>query len=109
MKYAYDSQDILHYFEKLVNVPSPVGYYVQMNQVISQLADELGQMVWFDNKSTAYIVQAVLQNIKAGDIILMHDYIGYNSKTPEALEQIIPKLLAEGYEFVTVSDLVRKR
>ncbi len=63
----------------------------------------------WDNKSTAYIVQAVLQNIKAGDIILMHDYIGYNSKTPEALEQIIPKLLAEGYEFVTVSALLGLR
>lgn len=55
MKYTYDSQDILRYFEKLVNVPSPVGYYVQMNQVISQLAEELGESVWYDNKSTAYI------------------------------------------------------
>lgn len=55
MKYTYESQDILNYFEKLVNVPSPVGYYVQMNKVISQLAEELGQSVWFDNKSTAYI------------------------------------------------------
>ena len=36
----------------------------------------------------------------------MHDYIGYNSKTPEALEQIIPALLADGYEFVTVSALL---
>lgn len=55
MKYTYDSQDILRYFEKLVNVPSPVGYYVQMNQVISQLVEELGEHVWHDNKSTAYI------------------------------------------------------
>ena len=63
----------------------------------------------WDNKSTACIVRTVLENIKAGDIILMHDYIGYNSKTPEALEQIIPKLLAEGYEFVTVSELLGLR
>ena len=27
--------------EKIVNVPSPVGYYVQMNPVIKQLAEEL--------------------------------------------------------------------
>ena len=60
----------------------------------------------WDNKSTAYIVQTVLSSIKSGDIILMHDYIGYNSKTPEALEQIIPALLADGYEFVTVSALL---
>ena len=55
MKYAYEAQDILHYFETLVNTPSPVGYYVQMNPVISRLAEELGQSVWYDNKSTAYI------------------------------------------------------
>lgn len=55
MKYTYDSQDILRYFETLVHVPSPVGYYVQMNPVISQLAEELGETIWYDNKSTAYI------------------------------------------------------
>ena len=55
MKYTYDSQDILRYFEKIVNVPSPVGYYIQMNPVIKQLAEELGVTVWHDHKSTAYI------------------------------------------------------
>lgn len=55
MKYTYDSNDILKYFEKLVNVPSPVGYYVQMNQVIRQMAEELGESVWNDNKNTEYI------------------------------------------------------
>ncbi len=60
----------------------------------------------WDNKSTAVVVRAVLENIKAGDIILMHDFIGHNSKTPEALEKIIPILLSQGYEFVTVSALL---
>ena len=60
----------------------------------------------WDNKSTACIVQTVLENVKSGDIILMHDFIGHNSKTPEALEKIIPALLSLGYEFVTVSELL---
>ena len=55
MNYTYDPQDILRYFETLVNVPSPVGYYVQMNPVFSRLAEDLGASVWYDNKSTAYI------------------------------------------------------
>ena len=59
----------------------------------------------WDNKSTACIVQTVLDNVKAGDIVLMHDYVSYNSKTPEALDVIIPALLSQGYEFVTVSEL----
>ena len=64
MKYAYDPQDILRYFETLVNVPSPVGYYVQMNPVISRLVEELGLTVWHDNKSTAYITLEGMDNSK---------------------------------------------
>ena len=63
----------------------------------------------WDNKSTDAIVRSVLDGVKSGDIILMHDYIGYNSKTPEALETIIPELLSLGYEFVTVSELLGVR
>lgn len=64
MKYTYDSQDILHYFETLVSIPSPVGYYVQMNPVICRLAEELGQTVWHDHKSTAYITLEGRDNSK---------------------------------------------
>ena len=63
----------------------------------------------WDNKSTDAIVRSVLDGVRSGDIILMHDYIGYNSKTPEALEKIIPELLSRGYEFVTVSELLGVR
>ena len=63
----------------------------------------------WENKSTAHVVQTVLENVQAGDIILMHDFIGHNSKTPEALEKIIPILLSQGYEFVTVSALLGLR
>lgn len=55
MKYTYEPQDILRYFETLVNVPSPVGYYVRMNPVLSRLAEELGLSVRRDHKNTNYI------------------------------------------------------
>ena len=48
----------------------------------------------------------VTKNIRSGDVILMHDFIGYNSPTPEALELFIPILLDRGYKFVTVSELI---
>lgn len=48
----------------------------------------------------------VVNNIKSGDVILMHDFIGHNSPTPEALEMFIPELLKRGYKFVTVSELI---
>lgn len=52
------------------------------------------------------IAQNVISNIKAGDVILMHDFIGRNSPTPKALELFIPVLLEKGYNFVTVSELI---
>lgn len=53
------------------------------------------------------IYDTVINNTDSGDIILMHDYIGKSSPTPEALELIIPKLIESGYVFVTVSELIR--
>ena len=60
------------------------------------------------HESPQKISENVIKNIKSGDIILMHDYIGQNSPTPDALEIIIPKLLYEGYEFITVSELISR-
>ncbi|MBE6701850.1 MAG: polysaccharide deacetylase family protein [Ruminococcaceae bacterium] len=52
------------------------------------------------------ICRNVKQNTQNGSIILMHDFIGKNSPTPEALRQIIPMLRELGFEFVTVSQLL---
>ena len=56
-------------------------------------------------RDASKISETVLSKIQAGDIVLMHDYV-YKSKTPEALEIILPKLLALGYEPVTVGELL---
>ncbi len=48
----------------------------------------------------------ILDTVQAGDIILMHDFIGHDSPTPEALRRVIPALLERGYHFVTVGELV---
>lgn len=58
------------------------------------------------HKSPEAISQNVLDNIAAGDIILMHDYISHDSPTPDALRLFIPKLLERGYRFVVVSELI---
>lgn len=52
------------------------------------------------------IAKKVLSSTKAGDIILMHDFIGRDSPTPKALEAVIPALLERGFRFVTVSELL---
>ena len=53
-------------------------------------------------KDAAKIYDHIIKNVKDGDIVLMHDLHSY---TAEACEALIPALLAEGYQLVTVSEL----
>lgn len=50
----------------------------------------------------------VLETAEDGSIILLHDLEG-NVETVKALDVIIPKLLEEGYEFVTISDVFKNK
>lgn len=52
------------------------------------------------------IASYVIENVTAGDIILMHDYIAYDSPTVEALNLFVPILLEKGYKFVVISELI---
>lgn len=57
------------------------------------------------HRSARAIADTVLDNVKGGDIILMHDYISGEAHTAEALEVVIPELISRGYTFVTLSDM----
>ncbi len=54
------------------------------------------------NASSVY--QSVMNHVKDGDIILMHDLY---ASTVEASKRIIPDLVAKGYQLVTVSELAQ--
>lgn len=60
----------------------------------------------WDHPTPEAIAEHVLGQVKSGDIILMHDYIGRESPTPDALRLLIPALLEAGYRFVGVSELI---
>ena len=53
-------------------------------------------------RDASQTITNVLDNVKDGDIILMHDL--YES-TAEASETIIPELISRGFQLVTVSEL----
>lgn len=55
MKYNIDKQHLIDSFERIINVPSPVGYYVELNPVLEEMVQELGLSVTRDNRSTTYI------------------------------------------------------
>lgn len=85
-----------------------------MNATVRRVArdEEYRLILWdIDTRDWAHtppdvIAQNVLHSVQAGDIILMHDYIGHDSPTPAALRRMIPALLEQGYRFVTVSRLI---
>lgn len=52
-------------------------------------------------------ISKVLESAKPGDIILAHDGGGDRSETVEALKNSIPKLIADGYTFITVDELLK--
>ncbi|MBQ8578920.1 MAG: polysaccharide deacetylase family protein [Clostridia bacterium] len=61
----------------------------------------------WDNAMAADIAQNILDNVTAGDIILFHDSVSRkDSQTLAALKLVIPKLKEQGYQFVTVSELI---
>ncbi|MBQ6262469.1 MAG: polysaccharide deacetylase family protein [Clostridia bacterium] len=80
-------------------------------------AEELGYTVvlWsvdtrdWTHRTARAIAETVEDNVNDGDVILCHDFISGESHTAEALRIFIPKLLEEGYEFVTVSELISKK
>lgn len=50
-----DRQYLLDSFLRIIKVPSPVGYYEQLNPVFEEMAGELGYKVTYDNKRSAFI------------------------------------------------------
>ena len=57
-------------------------------------------------KDAAAVERMVLKNVKDGDIILLHDMT--DSSVTAALD-IVDALTKQGYEFLTVSELAKKR
>lgn len=56
------------------------------------------------NRNASSVIASVKRNTRDGSIILMHDLYG---STAEATETIVPWLVSEGYQLVTVSELMQ--
>jgi polysaccharide deacetylase family sporulation protein PdaB len=63
----------------------------------------------WDTPGTDKIVRIVLDHAHNGDIVLFHDYVKGQTQTIDALKLILPALQERGFEFVTVSELLKLR
>ena len=64
----------------------------------------LGCNDWDDKVTTDRRVLVLQRRAKDGLIFLLHDAEG-NSQTVEALDEAIPYLLEQGFQFATISEL----
>lgn len=56
----------------------------------------------WETRNVEKIYNEVMKNVCDGDIILFHDTVSQNV---EVLDRILPELLAQGYQFVTVGEM----
>ncbi len=80
------------------------------------LADMKKKNILFDvwgwdwsSPGTKKIVKYVMEDVRPGSIILLHDGCGTREQTVAASDIIIQRLKAQGYRFVTVSELLALR
>lgn len=60
----------------------------------------------WENRNVEMITKSILEYVKDGDIVLMHDLYG---STVEASKIVIPELVNRGYQLVTIDELVESR
>src|SRR6266478_1383145 len=102
--YGIDHQP--EYAEEVAQLPYPqeLGYLI-----IGQRIDPDDWRLRDGNPIPAKeIVDSVLRQADKGNIILLHDGGGDRAQTVAALPQIIDRLRAQGYQFVSVSELIGK-
>lgn len=100
---------------KKTNLFRPVGGIY--NDLIIHTAIENGYdvIMWswhqdtkdWKSPSVNNIVNHVTSNVQPGDIVLLHDAGGNRSQTVKALDEVLTVLKEEGYQFVTVSELIK--
>lgn len=89
--------------------PPFIDHNELMHQVIGQtFICGVGCEDWVPERTAQERYNAVMSQVKDGDILLLHDFPG-NDNTVEALRMFIPELKKQGYEFVTVTELFKRK
>ncbi|MEG4571918.1 polysaccharide deacetylase family protein [Microcoleus sp. N3A4] len=86
--------------------------FVVLSYLVSQMHKKL---IMWDVDSQDYekthtvedIANRVIDNVRSGSIVVMHDGGGDRSKTVAATEMIVKALQSKGYSFKTVSELLK--
>ena len=76
MKFQIDTEFMKDCFREVVSVPSPVGYFEELNPVLARYAAAFGKEITYDNRHTAYITLDGQDNSKTVLISAHGDTLG---------------------------------
>ena len=77
MKFNTDMQYFLDCFRRIVETPSPVGYYSLLNSVLEKEAEKFGCTVTYDRRGTPYITLEGQDNSKTVMVGAHSDTVGF--------------------------------
>lgn len=84
MSFQIDTQFLTDCFRELVSVPSPVGYFEQLNPVLARYAASFGKEITFDNRHTGWITLEGEDNSKTVLIGAHADTLGLMVRSVDA-------------------------
>ena len=93
------------YCKKLVGLP---WYFAKTNRIHITFDVEPESYPEID-RDTRKLVQHVVERVKPGSIVLLHPWYRGRERTRAAVPQIIERLKEQGYQFVTVGELLKLR
>lgn len=88
--------------------PDEIIPILRAQQLGYVMAGELIDPLDWQSPKPDELYKRIMNNIKAGNIILLHDAGGNRDSTLKVLPQVIEQLQKDGYKFVTVSQLMHK-
>lgn len=89
------------YFDQndmVLNLSVSLGYHM-IGALNSEATD-------WEMPGVGHILDKTREQVKPGSILLFHDGFDDRSQTIEAVSILVPELTAQGYELVTVSELI---
>lgn len=91
-------------------------YGVFYNETVNYVEEELGLgfVLWsrdmlikdWELPGSDVLSKRIDSNAKSGSVVLLHDGGGNREQTVETLKHTLPNLIKQGYQFITVSEMI---
>lgn len=100
----------IKFFRPPWGIFNPLTYHYAKSNNLKIILWSMHAMDWSKWVTEDYIKQRIINNIKPGDIILLHDgsrgMKNFPEKTIKALKTVLPILKKRGFQFISADDFI---